>query len=282
MSVSPDPAPGPTPPPSPPATSASDPPPAPERHGWLRRLGAIVAWTVAILMGLLIVGLVLVPRLFGAEPFTVLTGSMRPLMPPGTMIIVRPAEFTDLRVGDVITYQLESGQPAVVTHRIVSIDIGDEGPRLRTQGDANPGADIEPVRAEQVRGKVWYWVPYIGYVTSVGSGDGRANIVRVLGGALIVYAVYAVVMGVVRSRRSKAEASTTGIDTSATEGAAAGGATASTEGAAAGGTTAGTEGAAAGGATASTEGINTAPATPVDGETTEAQAGSSTGKNPSS
>ena len=204
-------------------------------------------------MGALILALVVVPRVTGAEPFTVLTGSMRPTMPPGTMIIVRPAEFADLRVGDVITYQLESGQAAVVTHRIVSIDIGDEGPRLRTQGDANPSADIEPVRAEQVRGKVWYWVPYIGYVTSVGSGDGRANIVRVLGGALIVYAVYVVVMGMVRSRRSKAEASTTDREI--------GGARGDISGA---------------------EGIDSASVTPVEGETTEAEAGSSTGKNPSS
>jgi len=250
-----------------PVSVSPDPPPAPERHGWLRRLGAITAWTVAVLMGVLIVGLVVVPRLVGAEPFTVLTGSMRPLMPPGTMIIVRPVEFTDLRVGDVITYQLESGQAAVVTHRIISIDIGDDGPRLRTQGDANPSADIEPVRAEQVRGKVWYWVPYIGYVTSVGSGDGRANIVRVLGGALIVYAVYAVVMGMVRSRRTQAEASTTGTSTVTTTGSS---------------TTASTDTSTAITATSASEGINTAPATPVEGETTETEAGSSTGKNPSS
>ena len=254
-----------------PVSVSPDPPPAPERHGWLRRLGAITAWTVAVLMGVLIVGLVVVPRLVGAEPFTVLTGSMRPLMPPGTMIIVRPVEFTDLRVGDVITYQLESGQAAVVTHRIVSIDIGDDGPRLRTQGDANPSADIEPVRAEQVRGKVWYWVPYIGYVTSVGSGDGRANIVRVLGGALIVYAVYAVVMGMVRSRRTQAEASTTGTSTVNTTGSST---TASTD--------ASTDTSTDTTATSTSEGINTAPATPVEGETTETEAGSSTGKNPSS
>jgi signal peptidase len=248
---------------SPAPDTSSAPSSAPERHGWLRRLGAITAWTVAVLMGGLIVGLVIVPRLFGAEPFTVLTGSMRPLMPPGTMIIVRPVEFTDLRVGDVITYQLESGQAAVVTHRIVSIDIGDDGPRLRTQGDANPSADIEPVRAEQVRGEVWYWVPYIGYVTSVGSGDGRANIVRVLGGALIVYAVYAVVMGMVRSRRSKAEASTTSTSTGANADITATTRTTTT-------------------ATTTSEGINTAAATPVEAETTETEAGSSTGKNPSS
>jgi signal peptidase len=180
---------------------------------WLRRIGAVLAWTVAITMGLLIIALVLLPRVVGAQPFTVLTGSMRPSMPPGTMVIVRPVEFTDLRVGDVVTYQIESGKPSVVTHRIISIDITDNGARLRTQGDANPSADVNLVRPEQVRGSVWYWVPYIGYVTSVGSGDGRANIVRVLGGALIVYAAYAVVMGVVRSRRETAASSVVPVET---------------------------------------------------------------------
>jgi signal peptidase len=179
---------------------------------WLRRIGAVLAWTVAITMGLLIIALVLLPRVVGAQPFTVLTGSMRPSMPPGTMVIVRPVEFADLRVGDVVTYQIESGKPSVVTHRIISIDITDNGARLRTQGDANPSADVNLVRPEQVRGSVWYWVPYIGYVTSVGSGDGRANIVRVLGGALIVYAAYAVVMGVVRSRRAATASSVVPVE----------------------------------------------------------------------
>ena len=46
-----------------------------------------------------------------------LTSSMEPGLPPGTLVIVKPIDPVDVRIGTVITYQLESGKPTVVTHR---------------------------------------------------------------------------------------------------------------------------------------------------------------------
>ncbi len=63
---------------------------------------------------------VVVPRLAGARPYVVLTGSMRPGMPPGTLVVVRPVDPRSIGVGDVITYQVASGEPDVVTHRVVA------------------------------------------------------------------------------------------------------------------------------------------------------------------
>ena len=85
-----------------------------------------VGWRVAVIGVLtLMVGAlaaaVVVPRLAGATPFTVLTSSMRPHYPPGTLVVVRPVDTDLLRVGDVVTYQLHSGERDVVTHRIVAV-----------------------------------------------------------------------------------------------------------------------------------------------------------------
>ncbi len=61
------------------------------------------------------------PRLGGATPYTVLTSSMEPEYPPGTLVVVRPVPIEEIGIGDVITYQLESGEPTVVTHRVVGL-----------------------------------------------------------------------------------------------------------------------------------------------------------------
>lgn len=71
-------------------------------------------------------------------------------------MVVRPVDADEIRVGDVITYQLASGRSTVVTHRVVSIGTRLDGtPVFTTQGDANDTADEEVVRPVQVRGRLW-------------------------------------------------------------------------------------------------------------------------------
>ena len=56
----------------------------------------------------LLVALV-VPRLAGATPYVVLTGSMQPKMPPGTLVVARPVDPMSIAPGDVVTYQIQLG-----------------------------------------------------------------------------------------------------------------------------------------------------------------------------
>jgi signal peptidase len=176
-----------------------------EKRSVLSRLPGIfvrvVSWAVLIVCGLLIIGFVLVPRLTGSTPYTVLTGSMRPSMPPGTTVVVKPLPFSEIKVGDVITYQISSGEPEVVTHRVIGVNVTQDGVRLETKGDANPIADPSLVREEQVRGKVWYWLPVIGYVTNGVTSDTRTWLAQGLGVGLIGYAIVTLV--VITVRRNK-------------------------------------------------------------------------------
>ncbi|WGL50407.1 signal peptidase I [Nocardioides sp. BP30] len=128
-----------------------------------RWIGQVVAWTVILFAAAVLAVAVVIPRLGGATPYTILTGSMTPGMPPGTLVVARPVDPATLAVGDVITYQLTSGDPTVVTHRIVALSVAKDGSRLfRTQGDANDVPDEKWVMPVQVRGRRWYWVPVVG------------------------------------------------------------------------------------------------------------------------
>ncbi len=170
---------------------------------WYSVIGQILAWAIAAVLFALILALVVIPRITGATPYTILTSSMVPSMPPGTIVIDRPVPFDSITVGTVLTYQIESGQPDVVTHRVVGINVESDGSdTLTMRGDANPSPDVRHVISKQVRGVVWYSVPYVGYIGAFGSVDVRAIGARVVGGILILYAIYVVVMALVRGRKS--------------------------------------------------------------------------------
>jgi signal peptidase I len=155
--------------------------------GWV---GRVLAWLVIFGIGATVLVAVLIPRIAGATPYVVLTGSMRPTMPPGSMVVVKPVPAQQLGIGHVITYQLESGKPTVVTHRIVSMGRFRGEPIFRTQGDANDVHDQKWVRPAQIRGVRWYAVPYLGYVTSAVSAQQRNVASIVIVAFLLGYAAY--------------------------------------------------------------------------------------------
>lgn len=169
---------------------------------------SIISWTLLLAVSALITATIVVPYFAGAQRFTVLTGSMRPTYNPGSLIVVKPVNTDELMIGQAITYQMESGQAAVVTHRIIAISENQKGERtFATQGDANGQPDEKEVRPVQIRGKVWYGLPYLGYVNNWLTGEQRTVIVGIAVGALVIYAVFMIVSGTRDSRRRKKQTS---------------------------------------------------------------------------
>lgn len=148
---------------------------------------------------LAIVVLVVVPKATGAVPLSVLSGSMSPSIPAGSMVIVRPVDGADIEIGDVITYQLRPGDPTLVTHRVVGITYGAE-PTFITRGDANTIVDRDPVRVEQIRGEVWYAVPFVGHLADRLDGAERDLLRQGLAGVLLAASLWCVA-GWIRSKR---------------------------------------------------------------------------------
>lgn len=165
-------------------------------------LGKALSFVALVLAVLAAVVLIIVPMATGSQTYSVLTNSMRPHLPPGTLLISRPAAFADLEVGDVITYQLESGRADVITHRIVSTSADQEGnTQLITRGDNNSLADEAPVREVQVRGKLFYAVPYAGFLANWLGNQDRGMGAQIAALALIGYGAWNVGGGFLARRR---------------------------------------------------------------------------------
>lgn len=170
--------------------------------------GQVVAWAVIVAIVLVLAVAVLVPRVTGATPYTILTGSMRPSLPPGTLVVVKPIDADDIRAGDVITYQLESGKRRVVTHRVTTVGQSLRGDTIfTTKGDANNAADALPVMPVQVKGKLWYSVPYLGHVNDVLTGSQRRLATYGVAGLLALYAAF-MFISPLRDRRKGQHSST--------------------------------------------------------------------------
>lgn len=114
-----------------------------------------VAWGLGLLV---LVGALVAIELRGDRVDAVLTGSMSPAIPTGSLVV---SGRGPIEAGDVIVYeQARSGR--LVTHRVVHVVAGDGGPVYTTKGDANPTVDIDPVPAADVRGRVLAHVPGLG------------------------------------------------------------------------------------------------------------------------
>ena len=167
----------------------------------------------------LVVGLgalvIVIPALTGGTALTVLTQSMEPRLPPGTLIIIRPTAIDDIKIGDVVTYQIKSGQPAVVSHRVVSRSVDTKGrTTFTTKGDNNDLPDAGPVQKAQIRGTLWYSIPWLGYVNNLVGGQGRSLLVPLIAAALFIYAGYMFASSVASSRKKKRRAATPAEPTS--------------------------------------------------------------------
>ena len=187
---------------------------ATREHGVLYYVGLGLSWGLLALVALLAALVILIPAVTRSTPYTILTSSMEPGLPAGTLVIVAPTEPEEIRMGAVLTYQLESGEPTVVTHRVVSIqgeNLPGAGRTFVTKGDANAAADELPVTEAQIRGTVWYSVPWIGWVNNLVNGELRAVVIPIAAVLLFGYAGWMLVSHRIDKRRARIREARTGL-----------------------------------------------------------------------
>ena len=121
--------------------------------------------TVLVALVVLLAALLAGARLFGLQVFTILSGSMEPKYPVGSLIYVKSVDPSQVKEGDVITFLLSDTVTA--THRVVGIvDQGDGALRFRTKGDANDAEDGSLVHYKNVIGTPVFTIPKLGYVAN--------------------------------------------------------------------------------------------------------------------
>lgn len=119
-----------------------------------------IATTAIVVLVVIFAVLLIGVRLFGIQVYSVISGSMEPEYPVGSLIYVKEVDPSEIEVDDVITYVLPSEIPS--THRVVRID--EENQLFYTKGDANETEDGAPVHFKNLIGTPIFKIPYLGYV----------------------------------------------------------------------------------------------------------------------
>ena len=179
----------------------------PKEKGLLGYIGLALSGAFLVMVLALAVLVIVLPLISGGSALTVLTNSMAPKFPPGTLIIIKPTPIADIKVGDVLTYQITSGDPAVISHRVITRSVSLEGETtFITKGDNNDLADPKPISEVQVKGTLWYAIPYLGFVNNAVNGETRPLVTPIIAGLLFAYAVYTVISRIVGRRKKLAAA----------------------------------------------------------------------------
>lgn len=126
----------------------------------MRKAGHIFT-TILLVLLLLLAAVIVVPNIFGIRTGAVVSGSMEPAYPSGSLVYAWPVEAGRIQKGDSITFQ-SGKRGAWTTQRVVEID--KENNQFIVKGDANIGNSPKPVSFDNVVGVVRFHIPLLGNI----------------------------------------------------------------------------------------------------------------------
>ena len=139
----------------------------PDKRAGRKKLQKSLVITARVMAIIVICGVILVliplnlPRLLGYETYDVVSESMEPELPVGSLILVRSVDPLEVKEGDIIAFH---SNDAVVSHRVVKNNTM-EG-KFKTKGDANEDVDLTDPLYTQLIGRVEHHYPYFGALGS--------------------------------------------------------------------------------------------------------------------
>ena len=156
----------------------------------------IIKWVVNVLTTLIIILGLIIGGLYvlGIKPYIVLSGSMEPKVPTGSICFINTGvKYDSIKEKDIIAFKVEK---VLVTHRVVAIT--EEG--MVTKGDANEENDAVITTKENYVGKNIYSIPKVGYVVrAIQTTKGKI----IFGTVVVLLLVSAIFFGEVDKRKEQ-------------------------------------------------------------------------------
>ena len=125
-----------------------------------------------------------VPKMLGFQMYTVISGSMEPAIPTGSLVYIKDMEPANVEDGDVIAFYGGHDSNAIITHRVVKnrVVMGE----FITKGDANEKEDMNPIPYDNFLGRVELSIPIVGEIAQIfTSMEGKIIAATMIGVAVI-------------------------------------------------------------------------------------------------
>lgn len=142
------------------------------------------------------------PKLAGYHIFTVVSGSMEPAIPTGSLVYIKGIPPEDVAEEEVIAFYGARDGASIITHRVVanSVNMG----QFITKGDANETNDMEPIPYDNYIGKVVLSIPKVGGIAqTVTTGTGRIAAASMIGLAVVFVIIGSVIEKVTERKREE-------------------------------------------------------------------------------
>lgn len=136
------------------------------KQNWQKKIGSILSTFVLVISIILCLTVVMqvitngYVQIGGISLFKIITGSMEPEVPEGSLIICQEVDISTVQVDDIVCFRSLDNviYGETVTHRVVEVLQNSLGETiLVTKGDANLSADAEYVTQGNYIGKVTYY-----------------------------------------------------------------------------------------------------------------------------
>jgi signal peptidase len=129
---------------------------------------------------------IVIPNTFGVKTLAVLSGSMKPNIPKGSMVFVTPTKPAGIVVGDLISYSMSNDQ--LVTSRVTQIDIINK--LFIVKDDLSDDSEAVPVAFDNIIGVVKFSVPAMGYLLGyVLTTQGKVTVITAVLVLIIIMAL---------------------------------------------------------------------------------------------
>ena len=158
---------------------------------------AAVFRAVSIILLIAIIAIcvpLIVPKTMGYQLYTVVSGSMEPAIPTGSLVYVKYIQPEEIQTEDVIAFYGTDADGSIVTHRVVSNSAAMGN--FITKGDANSDNDMNPIPYANYIGKVQLSVPKLGGIFQTITGtNGKIAAFSMIGLAIVLEILAAVLQG---------------------------------------------------------------------------------------
>lgn len=135
-----------------------------------------------------------VPKAFGYEIYTVISGSMEPAIPTGSLVYVKHEQPENVQTDDVIAFYGTDADGSIVTHRVVSNSAA-MGTFI-TKGDANSENDMHPIPYDNYIGTVKRSIPKLGGIfQTITEGKGKIAAISMIALAIVLEVLATILMG---------------------------------------------------------------------------------------
>ena len=121
--------------------------------------------TIIVIMVIFMCIPFVVPKVIGVNVYEVVTSSMAPELPVGSVVYVQTCKADEVKVGDIISFYVGTDEENIISHRVVEINVDEQGDFFFiTKGDANSDIDSMQVDVKHFVGKVIFKINNISWL----------------------------------------------------------------------------------------------------------------------